>query len=259
MESALFLRCGTIPRTLPLIAVAVSSLDFHFFSWARTCTHKFTYLLHYAVALCQSIRSHCDVYRREYSRFKMYRTAESNHRSNNSMNDILNRTEEHDDVFNTSYNTAQSLASSANGSSSSKAVLAALRALQDKIRRLEAERSQALDETAQLRLQLKNQEIEADHMKQKENLNAQKSLHEVKSAYDRLLTEKTDMEVRLAKLEERNRSAQHVAEDLQAKIKALEDEKQSSLQRARDLEHQQQNYDLQIKNAQQKEKGEYCC
>ena len=98
-------------------------------------------------------------------------------------------------------------------------MLAALRALQDKIRRLESERTQALNDTAQLRQQIKNQEVESDHIKQKEHLASQKNLLEVRTAYDRILTEKTEAEIRLSKLEDRNRIEEEIARDLRAKIR----------------------------------------
>jgi chromosome segregation ATPase len=144
-----------------------------------------------------------------------------------------------------------------NASSSSKAVLAALRALQDKIRRLESERSQALDESTQLRHQLKNQEVETDHAKQREQLAAQKNLQEVKAAYERLLTDKTELEVRMTKLEERNKLAQQSADDLQTKIRMLEEEKHNGTMQIRDLEHQRIQFEAQIKAAQLKEEGTY--
>eukprot|EP01036_Dinobryon_divergens_P031486 gene31488-40892_t len=111
---------------------------------------------------------------------------------------------------------------STSNNSSSKAVLAALRALQDKIRRLEAERAQAVEESSQLKHQLKLQEIEFDHSRQKESLSSQKVLQEAKNSFEKVFTEKTDLEVRLVKLEERNKSL-------------------------RDFEFLQQQLDLQIK------------
>jgi septal ring factor EnvC (AmiA/AmiB activator) len=64
----------------------------------------------------------------------------------------------------------QPLSLSILSASSSKAVLAALRALQDKIRRLESERALALDENAQLRHQIKNQEIETGMVRFRDRL-----------------------------------------------------------------------------------------
>ena len=98
-------------------------------------------------------------------------------------------------------------------------------------------------------------EIENDHAKQKESLASQKALQEAKAAYERLLSDKTELEVKLAKLEERNKSAQRETEDLQSKIRFLEDEKHSATTKLRDLEYSHQQLDLQIKSAQQKEKG----
>jgi chromosome segregation ATPase len=143
----------------------------------------------------------------------------------------------------------------ASSTSSSKAVLAALRALQDKIRRLEAERSQALDEAAQLRHQLKNQEVEAEHAKQRDQLAAQKSLHDVRAAYERLLNEKSELEVRLSKFEEKNKQAQTSVDELQAKIRALEDEKHAGAMKFKDLDRQRTQLEAQIRLAQQKEEG----
>jgi len=140
---------------------------------------------------------------------------------------------------------------------SSKAVLAALRALQDKIRRLESERSQALDECAQLRHQMKNQEIEAEHAKQRDQLLSQKTQQEARNAYERLIHDKTDLEQRLSKLDERNKANQVTSEELQIKLRALEEEKQNSLFRVRDLETQQQQLETRIQQAEQKEKGTY--
>jgi chromosome segregation ATPase len=154
-----------------------------------------------------------------------------------------------------SFNSALSATSAISGSSSSKAVLAALRALQDKIRRLEAERSQALDESAQLRLQLKNQEIEYEHVKQREQLSAQKSLHEAKSSNERLLHEKNEMEMKLLKLEERTQQLNHSSDELLVKIRMLEEDKHAGILKIKELEHQQSKIEQQIAIAQQKEKG----
>ena len=62
---------------------------------------------------------------------------------------------------------------------SSKAVLAALRALQGKIQRLEAEKLSAQDECKHLKSQIRAQEVEAEHIKQRDVLNNQRSLFAV--------------------------------------------------------------------------------
>ncbi len=138
---------------------------------------------------------------------------------------------------------------------SSKAVLSALRALQEKIRRLEAERAQALEETAQIRHQMKTLEIESNHAKQKENLTMQKSLQDARLAYDRLLTEKTELEVRLSNLENKNREASGVVEDQQRRTRALETDKHSAMLRVKDLEAAHSQLEAQLQGAQLKEKG----
>ena len=159
-------------------------------------------------------------------------------------------------ALNRSINSRASSTGNASGSSS-KAVLAALRALQDKIRRLESERAQALDETVQLRYRIKNQEIESEHLKQKDNLLAQKSLHEVRSAHERILTEKTETEIRLSKLEERYREEQQIAADLRSKLHSYEDEKLSSLQLIKNLEVERKLLQDQVQHLQQKENGNF--
>lgn len=146
-------------------------------------------------------------------------------------------------------------ATAGNSSSSSKAVLAALRALQDKIRRLETERAQALDEVTHLRMQLKNQEIEAEHHKQRDQLGSQKSLQEARSIGERLSQDKAELELKLQKLEEKAHSSQLASEDLQMKVRMLEEEKHASQLKIRDLEHAHSQFELQIRGAQQQEKG----
>jgi chromosome segregation ATPase len=179
---------------------------------------------------------------------------DGNSRNNVSLADMIAE----DAATNRSFNSVMSgssLGLSGGPSSSSKAVLAALRALQDKIRRLESERSQALDEASQYRLQIKNQEIEYEHSKQRDQLAAQKSLQEARTAYDRVCAEKADLETRLSKMEEKNRGLQRSSEELQMRIRQLEEEKQNNIDKLRELENQQHNLEQQIKQAQQREKG----
>jgi chromosome segregation ATPase len=148
-------------------------------------------------------------------------------------------------------------AASATGSasSSSKAVLAALKALQEKIRRLETERSQALDEVTQLRIQLKNQEIEAEHQKQRENLSNQKNIQEMKNIQDKLFQEKIELESKLQRFEEKIHNTQITSEELTIKIRSLEEEKHQNGLKLKELEHQQTQLEQQLKIAELKEKG----
>lgn len=132
---------------------------------------------------------------------------------------------------------------------------AALRALQDKIRRLEAERTQALDETTQLKHQLKHFEIEADHNKQRDQLASQKTLQEAKNSYERLLGEKSELEMKINRLEDKNKANQKVLEEFQSKNRFMDEEKHSLTSKLKDLELQQQQLEQRIKNSQIKEKG----
>lgn len=142
-------------------------------------------------------------------------------------------------------------------SSSSKAVLAALRALQDKIRRLETERSQALDDINSLKHQLKQQEIEHEATKQREQLVSQKNLNEIKHSYDKLLNDKNDLELHLRKYEDKTKISLQHSEELQMKIRSLEEEKHSNQMKIKDLENQKNQIESQIKLAQIKEEGKF--
>jgi len=156
---------------------------------------------------------------------------------------------------NKSFNSVLSASSiTSNGSSSSKAVLAALRALQDKIRRLESERSLALDEVGQLKLQIKNQELEFEHRKQQDHLNTQKSLQEARAVNDRLLYDKNELEVKSSIVEEKNILLQKQADEFQTKIKFLEEERQQISMKLKELEYHQAHLEQDIKQSQTKEK-----
>lgn len=139
--------------------------------------------------------------------------------------------------------------------SSSKAVLGALRALQDKIKRLEAEKTQILDETKQLRLQIQNQEIEFDHLKQKEKLSLQKNLHEIRASYDSVLSEKNELELRVAKLEERNKELRLQSDDLYDQLTSFESEKQQLEYKYKDMESMYLQLEGQLERAKQREQG----
>lgn len=157
--------------------------------------------------------------------------------------------------FNSTFTSPSFSASSVNTASSSKAVLAALKALQDKIRRLETERSQALDEISHLKLQLKNQEIEFENMKQRETLANQKLIQESKLSYERLLQDKADLELKLQSIIEKNQSMNEISNNLSLKIQIIEDEKKSLIDKVKELEHENRQIDVQIKSSQYHEKG----
>ena len=153
---------------------------------------------------------------------------------------------------------ASSSGSSAVGqvAGSSKAVLAALRALQDKIRRLEIERSQALEEATQLRQQVKHLEVEIEHTKQREALANHKVMAEATATKERLYTEKAELEVKLARSEDRvKEQSKHISEleyrqrGVDDKLKVVEEEKTKGDARIKDLASQ-------LAQAAAKERGE---
>jgi DNA repair exonuclease SbcCD ATPase subunit len=139
--------------------------------------------------------------------------------------------------------------------SSSKAVLAALRALQDKIRRLETERSSALDEAAQLRSQLKSQEIEAEHSKEKDILHSQKSLQEARMAYERVITEKEDLEKSLKMVRTQNDQTQAHVQELRESNKELEAMRSSAEQRLAEVEGHLAKFEAEVERSKHRESG----
>lgn len=136
---------------------------------------------------------------------------------------------------------------------SSRAVLSALRALQDKIKRLETERSVAFEETETLRQQLRGLETEQDQLRARDDAMAQRNIMEARNQYDRLLAEKTDLEARVSRAEERKRDMQRAHEDLKDEIRALLDEKQLSLSKIKDFESQISSLESQLGTLQRKE------
>ena len=136
---------------------------------------------------------------------------------------------------------------------SSRAVLSALRALQDKIKRLETERSVALEETEGLRQQLRGLETEQDQLRARDDAMAQRNIMEARNQYDRLLGEKTDIEARVSRAEDRKKDMQRSHEDLKDEIRTLLDEKQASLSKIKDFESQISHLESQLGTLQRKE------
>lgn len=139
--------------------------------------------------------------------------------------------------------------------SSSKAVLAALRALQDKIRRLEAEKIRAEDETKNLRTQIQRKELEFDYQKQKEKTISQRNLNETRSAYESALFDKTQLESRVNELEEKNQDLRTNTEELVESIRRLEDDKYHKEMTLKDVESKLLHLEMQIEVSQQRERG----
>ena len=136
---------------------------------------------------------------------------------------------------------------------SSKAVLSALRALQDKIRRLETEKSQALEETARLRQNYSSLQAETDQIRARDDAMAQRNIMEAKAAYDRLLAEKTDLEVRVQRAEERKTDIQRTHDELKDKIRAMLDEKHESLTKIKEMESHVNHLETQLGHLHKKE------
>jgi chromosome segregation ATPase len=154
--------------------------------------------------------------------------------------------------LNSSNSTGIALQSTA---SSSKAVLAALRALQDKIRRLESEKAQALDDAAQIRTQLKSLEIENDHARERDALHSQKLLQDARMAYEKVLSEKTDMESRLHILDKQLEKANTELHATMSENKELEGSKRSGSEKVQQLENQIIEMELKLQDSLRKEQG----
>ena len=139
-------------------------------------------------------------------------------------------------------------------SSSSKAVLAALRALQDKIRRLETERSSALEESDAYRQRLQGLENESDQLRARDDAIAQRNIQEARSQHDRLVAEKADLEVRVSRAEDRKREVKKASDEIEEQITKLQDEKHISVQKVKDFESQNKQLETQLSNLQTKER-----
>ena len=145
---------------------------------------------------------------------------------------------------------------SSGGASSSKAVLAALKALQEKIRKLEAERTQFVDEIAALKNQLKSQEIEAEHSRQRDNLANMKTIHELKATNERLEMDRQSLEKDFSRLEEKNREFAKAQAASQEKMSQLQEDNEVLRLRCKEFEAAQRQAESQAGKSQQREKGE---
>jgi chromosome segregation ATPase len=170
------------------------------------------------------------------------------------VSDIMDSVDHDASKYNLSHSAT---ANNGNSASSSKAVLAALRALQDKIRRLESERGQALDECTQLRHTLQTQEVEFENAKKRESLLTSKSVADTRHELERVLSDKTELEIRLAKLEEKNRESRDQVDDLKKRIVILEEEKYQATMQLKDFESDQHRLEHQIDLQHRKENGKW--
>ena len=131
------------------------------------------------------------------------------------------------------------------GAQSTKAVLSALRALQDKIRRLESERQVAVDQSTRLRAKLRQQEISSQQKLEAEVHAGQERETTAQLAVEHANTEKSAMELRLCKVDEEKKALYREIEHLREKCSEAElgrrsAEAKASSHRAhvRDLEEQ---------------------
>lgn len=131
-----------------------------------------------------------------------------------------------------SYATTQS----SSASKSSTAILSALRALQEKIKRLEKERADAIVENAALRQQNNEVQRHSELQRRKEGLEFQEQCVHIQSAYESLLAEKEAMESKLASSEEKRRSLLQEANRLRARLAVEEDSRRIAEGRMRDME-----------------------
>lgn len=157
-----------------------------------------------------------------------------------------------------SKNGSNAFFSPASQGSSSKAVLAALRALQDKIKRLESDKVQAEEETKHLRNQIHNKEAEFDYQKQREKMTLQRNLNETKIDYDKALIQKTKLESRLQELEDLNHELRSNTDGLVATVRNLEDDKYHKDMTLQDLQSKLLHLEMQIEVSQQRERGIEC-
>lgn len=138
--------------------------------------------------------------------------------------------------------------------SSSKAVLAALRALQEKIKKLETERLEAQEEAAQLRAQLRHYEEEAKYQKQKEQSYAHESLLETRSTIEQLSVDKQELEQKLHKAEQDNRAISRELERLREQLDATLQVKEGMIPQVREAEGRISVLEQEVRASQEREK-----
>ncbi|CAM9227370.1 unnamed protein product, partial [Hapterophycus canaliculatus] len=95
---------------------------------------------------------------------------------------------------------------------SSNAVLAALKGLQDKVRRLENERRQAVEEAETLKGNIKQRQQEFKHMQELQKLNTQEESAASRLSYERLLADKRVVDIHLDDTERLKQELQEACE-----------------------------------------------
>jgi len=138
--------------------------------------------------------------------------------------------------------------------SGSKAVLAALRALQDKIRRLDSEKNTSIDECNQLKAQIKSMEIDFEHLKQRESLINTQAMLEAKSSYDSLKAEKAIQEADYFKMQDAVKEATTNFNRVKLQLESTESERSALTLRCNKLEVQCTEQDEILQAAHNKER-----
>ena len=110
-----------------------------------------------------------------------------------------------------------------------------------------------MEETARLRQSYSSLQAETDQIRARDDAMAQRNIMEAKGSYDRLLAEKTDLEVRVQRAEERKTDIQRTHDELKDKIRAMLDEKHESLTKIKDMESHVNHLETQLTHLHKKE------
>ena len=147
-----------------------------------------------------------------------------------------------------------SSASAAVGAGNSRAVLAALRALQDKIRRLEGDRDAATAEAQRLREELASQAARHDHSLRMAAIAQQERGAASRLAYERLAADKARTDAKLAKAEEQKAALVKETEAGKASAETAESDFRKAEVKARSLRQRLEEVEAQLS---QLKKGEF--
>jgi hypothetical protein len=131
---------------------------------------------------------------------------------------------------------SQSLGSTVPGAHSSKAVLSALRALQEKIRRLESERGDLLDECVGLKSQLRQQQYKHEHESTKLRTDYENIERSSRSFYESTALEKNELTRLVVKHEEEKKAMEKEAQYIKENAQRGEEERREASTRVKVLE-----------------------
>lgn len=106
-----------------------------------------------------------------------------------------------------------------------------------------------------MRSQLKSQEIESEHNKEKDILHNQKSLQEARLSYERVLAEKDDLEKNLKLIRNQNDQVQDHLQELRDKNKQLEEMKAGAEQRLAEMEKHISKFEEEVEKSKHREAG----